>query len=202
MKELARLRMRPSRDRGSFRYMLDYVDQFIQYCLGQDISAATVAKKGKHLKRAFQLAEDRGQLDQHPLRKLKPPRAPKRKIRVFTDDECDRLCKAAAQCEEDGRPTQWELLIRMCRGTGMRRGELMNATWRDIDFANMTVEVCPKKDCDDTWEWYIKDTDRRTLPLTADSVRLLVELQISQPEGNPYVFVPVARYELIQELRR
>jgi hypothetical protein len=147
MKELVRLRMRPSRDRRSFRYMLDYVDasgkrrqvslghadkrqaerqrhekelelrvnvtdpvsmkltdffrdslartkgqvrattlketarsmndfvacvgdidvqdvqyrhgeQFIQYCSGQDISAATVAKKVKHLKRVFQLAED------------------------------------------------------------------------------------------------------------------------------------------------
>jgi integrase len=84
----------------------------------------------------------------------------------------------------------------------MRRGELMNTTWRDIDFANMTVEVSPKKDGDGTWEWFIKDTDRRTLPLTANLVRLLVELQMSQPEGNPYVFVPIARCEQIQELRR
>jgi hypothetical protein len=145
MKELVRLRMRPSRDRKSFRYMLDYVDRdgrrrqislghadkrqaerqrqkeelelrvnvigyasmrlthffrdslmrtkgqvrattlketarsmndfiacvgdidvqqvryehgerFIQYCLGQEISAATVTKKVKHLKGVFQLA--------------------------------------------------------------------------------------------------------------------------------------------------
>ncbi len=291
MKELVRLRMRPSRDRKSFRYMLDYVDaggkrrqislghadkrqaerqrhekelelrvnvadpvsmkltdffrdslartkgqvratplketarsindfvacvgdidvqevqcrhgeQFIQYCFGQDISAATVAKKVKHLKKVFQLAEDRGQLDRHPLRKLKPPKAPRRKIRVFTADECDRLCAAARQYEERGRPVKWELLIRMCLSTGMRRGELMNTTWRDIDFANMTIEVSPKKDCDDTWEWHMKDTDRRTLPLTAELVKLLAELQMSQPEGNPYVFVPKARYEQIQELRR
>jgi integrase len=177
-------------------------EQFIQYCLGQEVSAATVAKKVKHLKRVFQLAEDRGQLDQHPLRKLKPPKAPRRKIRVFTADECDRLCAAARRYEEKGRLVRWELLIRMCLSTGMRRGELMNVTWRDIDFANMTVEVCPKKDCDGTWEWHIKDTDRRTLPLTADLMKLLIELQLSQPEGNPYVFVPIARYELIQELRR
>jgi len=291
MKELVRLRMRPSRDGKSFRYMLDYVDQngkrrqvslghadkrqaerqrhekglelrvniadpvsmkltdffrdslartkgqvrattlketarsmndfvacvgdidvqevqykhgeqFIQYCSGQDISAATVAKKVKHLKRVFQLAEDRGQLDQHPLRKLKPPKAPRRKIRVFTDDECDRLCKAAAHYEEDGRAVKWELLIRMCLGTGMRRGELMNTTWRDVDFANMTVDVSPKDGHQDTWEWHIKDTDRRTLPLTSELVKLLVELQMSQPEGNPYVFVPMTRYEHIQELRR
>jgi len=161
-----------------------------------------VAKKVKHLKRVFQLAEDRGQLDQHPLRKLKPPKAPRRKIRVFTDDEFDRLCKAARQYEEDGRPVKWELLIRMCLATGMRRGELMNATWRNVDFANMTVDVSPKLDRMDTWEWHIKDTDRRTLPLTGDLVKLLVEHQMSQPEGNPYVFVPMARYEHIQELRR
>ena len=291
MKELVRLRMRPSRDRRSFRYMLDYVDasgkrrqvslghadkrqaerqryekelelrvnvtdsvsmkltdffrdslsrtkgqvrattlketarsmndfiacagdidvqevrykhgeQFIQYCSGRGIAAATVAKKVKHLKRVFQLAEDRGQLDQHPLRKLKPPKAPRRKIRVFSDDECDRLCSAARQYEEKGRPVKWELLIRMCLGTAMRRGELMNTIWRDIDFASMTVEVSPKQDREDTWEWLIKDTDRRTLPLTVDLVKLLVELQVSQPEGNPYVFIPAARYGQIQELRR
>ena len=177
-------------------------EQFIQHCLGQAVSAATVAKKVKHLKRVFQLAEDRGQLDRHPLRKLKPPKAPRRKIRVFSDDECDRLWRCARQYEEKGRPVKWELLIRMCLATGMRRGELMNTTWRDIDFANMTVEVSPKKDRKDTWEWHVKDTDRRTLPLTANLVKPLVEHQMAQPEGNPYVFVPTARYELIQELRR
>jgi len=166
MKELVRLRMRPSRDRKSFRYMLDYVDRsgkrrqislrhtdrrqaerqrqekelelrvnvpepvsmnlsdffrdslartkgqvrttslgetkrsmkdfvecvgnidvqevryehgerFIQYCLDRELSAGTVTKKIKHLKRVFQLAEDRGQLDRHPLRKLKPPKVAK-----------------------------------------------------------------------------------------------------------------------------
>ena len=291
MKELVRLRMRPARDRKSFRYMLDYVDQdgrrrqislghadkrraerqryekelelrvnvtgpvsmkltdffrdslvrtkgqvrttslgetkrsmkdfvecvgdtdvqdvryehgerFIQYCLDRKLAAGTVAKKIKHLKRVFQLAEDRGQLDRHPLRKLRPPKVAKRKVRIFTGQECDALCKAARQYEEPGRPVKWELPIRMCLGTGMRRGELMNTTWRDIDFANMTVEVSPKQDREDMWEWRIKDNDRRTLPLTAELVKLLVELQGSQPEGNPYVFVPMARYEHIQELRR
>jgi len=90
----------------------------------------------------------------------------------------------------------------MCLSTGMRRGELMNTAWRDIDFANMTVEVSPNKNRADTWEWHIKDTDHRTLPLTADLVKLLVEHQMAQPEGNPYVFVPTGRCEFIQELRR
>jgi len=291
MKELVRLRMRPSRDKKSFRYMLDYTDQsgkrrqislghvdkrraerqryekelelrmnvaepismrltdffqdslkrtkgqirattlkdrvramrdftecvggidvqdvryehgerFIQYCLKKNLTAGTITKKVKQLKRVFQLAEDRGQLDRHPLRKLKPPKAPKRKIRVYTDQECHGLCRFARQYEEKGSPIKWELLIRMALGTGMRRGELLNATWRDIDFARMTVDISPKKDCEDTWEWHIKDTERRTLPLTAELVRLLVEHQISQPEGCPYIFVPKVRCEGIRAYRQ
>jgi integrase len=112
------------------------------------------------------------------------------------------LCKVARRYEEKGRPVRWDLLIRMCLVTGMRRGELMNTTWRDIDFANMTVEVSPKKNRTDTWEWHTKDTDHRTLRLTADLVKLLVEHQMAQPEGNPYVFVPMGGNEFIQELRR
>jgi len=291
MQELVRLRMRPSRDGKSFRYMLDYVDRkgqrrqvslghtdkrraesqrremelklradvvgpvsmnltdffqdsltrtkgqvrastlretekvmddfvkcigdidvqdvqyehgerFIRYCFDQKSSAATVAKKVRHLKRVFQLAEDRGQLDRHPLRRLKQPKAPKRKIRVFTDSQCDALQRAARQYEVSRSPVKWELLIRMALDTGMRRGELMNATWRDIDFAKQTVDVSPKKDRKETWEWHIKDTDRRTLPLTAELIGLLAEHQASQPEGCPYVFIPASRYEHIQERRK
>jgi integrase len=180
----------------------EHGERFIQYCLDREVTAATVTKKVKHLKRVFQLAEDRGQLDWHPLRKLKPPKVPRRKIRVYTDQECHSLCRIARQYEEKGSLIKWELLIRMCLGTGMRRGELLNTTWRNIDFAGMTVDVAPKKDTVDTWEWHIKDTERRTLPLTAELVRLLAEHQMSQPEGCPYIFVPTARYERIQELRR
>jgi hypothetical protein len=272
MKELVRLRMRPSRNKKSFRYMLDYRDQsgkrrqislghadkrraerqryekelelrmhiaepismrltdffqdslirtkgqvrattlkdraktmrdfiacvgdvdvqdvcyehgerFIQYCLTHHLTAGTTTKKVKQLKRVFQLAEDRRQLDRHPLRKLKPPKAPRRKIRVYTDQECRSLCRLAREYEEKGSPIKWELLIRMCLGTGMRRGELLNTTWRDIDFARMTVDVSPKKDREDTWEWHIKDTERRTLPLTAELVRRLVEHQMLYRTG-------------------
>lgn len=63
----------------------EHGERFIQYCLDSGLSAGTATKKIKHLKRVFQLAEDRGQLDRHPLRKLKRPKVGKRKVRVFTD---------------------------------------------------------------------------------------------------------------------
>jgi integrase len=93
-------------------------------------------------------------------------------------------------------------LILAALTTGMRRGELFNTVWADIDFDAKTIEVCPKADTEGTWEWHIKDNDRRTLPLPGQLVNLLTERQDRQPEGYPYIFVPPCRYDSIQQLRR
>jgi integrase len=58
----------------------------------------------------------------------------------------------------------------------MRKSELLNLTWSDVDFAEMTVEVAPKENTDETWEWKIKDTDRRSLPLIEGVDQLLIDL--------------------------
>lgn len=292
MEELVRLRMRPSRDKKTFRYMLDYVDEqgkrrqvslghadkrkaerqrkekelelrmgivgpevmklsqfledsltrtrgqirpstlrqadgamrdfiryvgdvdlrqvkhqhgerFVRECLDNGNSPATVAKKVRHVKRLFQLAVDRGQLVEHPLRSLRQPKSPRKKVRVYTDEECDRLFKAAQEYEQVSRPyVPWKLLIQMAHHTGMRRGELLNTTWRDIDFAKRTVDVSPKNNTKHTWEWHIKDTDRRTLPLTTETLKMLAMHQAMQPEGHPYVFIPSWRYDRIQQRRK
>lgn len=71
-----------------------------------------------------------------------------------------------------------------------------------IDFGEQEVYVEPKKNSETTWQWEIKDADRRTLPLTDELTQWLIEHQDKQPEGYPYVFVPPARYDHIQnELR-
>jgi integrase len=52
---------------------------------------------------------------------------------------------------------RWDLLIILALTTGMRKSELLNTVWNDIDFAEKTIEVSPKKSADKTWEWHIKD---------------------------------------------
>ncbi|MEN6337906.1 MAG: tyrosine-type recombinase/integrase, partial [Phycisphaerales bacterium] len=157
------------------------------------------AKKLRHLKRFFQLAVEREQIDTSPLRFVKLPRSPKGKVRAYTSDECAKILKAASGFSS---PIPWELLIHTAMATGMRRAELLNATWRNINFAEMTIEVAPKGNTDETWEWHIKDAERRTLPLTNELTTMLVNHQSGQPEGHPYVFIPPERYAFIQELRR
>jgi len=178
----------------------EHAERFLQARLDAGDSPATAAKKVRHLKRFFQLAVDRGQLDQNPFARIRQPKTPKRKVRVYSVDECDRILRASLEVR-DRWVVQWDLLIAFGLVTGMRKSEMLNVTWGDIDFAAGLVEVQPKVDSAATWEWRVKDTDRRTLGLTDAVLARLADLQASSPEGYPYVFVPPARYDHIQELR-
>ena len=175
-------------------------EHFIQACLDRGNRPATAYKKVATLKRLFQLAVLRGQLDNHPFRNLQGPKSAEQEVRVYEDEQCRRLLKAAREIEQsDG--LNWELLIATGLCTGMRRGELLNTVWRDVDFEKQTIRVSPKQNTETSWEWHIKDSERRTLPLTDDVVRLLVEHQGRQPEGCVYIFVPAGRCDRIAELR-
>ena len=85
--------------------------------------------------------------------------------------------------------------------TPMRRGELLNVTWADVDFTRLTISVSPKQDTAQTWEWRIKDAERRTLPLTSELAELLTARRTGQTKLRPYVFISPARYECVQKLR-
>ena len=178
---------------------------FVQVCLDRGNSLSTVNKKISGVKRLFQLAVERGRLEKNPFQHVRKRKVPKRKVRVYTDDECDRLVRSAKGFFYHSKwipCAPWDLLIVVALCTGMRRGELLNTTWWNIDFDKQTIDVSPKKDTDQTWEWHIKDADRRTLPLTEEVVLLLTKHQERQPEGCPYVFVPPKRYDRIQQNRQ
>jgi len=64
-------------------------------------------------------------------------------------------------------------------------------------FGVVVVWTAPQKDTDQTWEWDIKDADRRTLPLTEQVLLLLTKHYEGQPEGYSYVFVPPRCYDRI-----
>lgn len=173
-----------------------------QKCLDRGNSPATVAKKLRQIKCIFQSAVKRRQLDANPLQYVKMPKCPKNEIHVYTEAECDRIVKAAQDSvltANAATSVRWDLLIVAALCTAMRRGELLNCLWSDIDFAEQTIRVSPKDDTPETWLWLIKDTDRRTLPLTAEVTQMLADHQSRQPEGCPYVFVPPARYRFIQD---
>jgi integrase len=184
---------------------LAHGELYLQTCLDRGNTKGTVAKKLRHIKRLFKLAVNRKQLDENPLQYIVMPKSAKKKINVYADVQCQRMLKAAQEYTAKWNPkisVKWDLLITVALATGMRRAELLNCTWADVDFDAQAIEVNAKENTRDTWEWRIKDSDHRTLPLTEDIVQMLVDHQARQPEGYPYVFVPVPRYDYIQKVLR
>ncbi len=183
------------------RVQQSHGEYFRQTCLDKGESPATVSKKLKEIKRIFTLAVQRKQLDENPLLYVKLPKVPKKRIKIYTDEEIEALIKTASefQCEDI---LEWDLLITLAITTGMRKSEMLNLVWDDVDFEGMTIEVNPKESTDATWEWQIKDSDHRSLPLRDDVKRLLAELKHRRPDDYPYVLIPPARYDFIQRTRQ
>lgn len=179
----------------------EHRERFVQECLATGNSLATANKKVRSLKRLFQLAVERDQLEENPFKKVRKPKVPRKKVRIYSQDECECLIRSGqALFQKD--LLHWDLLILLALSTGMRRGELLNTVWTDIDFERQTIDVSPKKKSDQTWEWHIKDTDRRTLPLIEEVTILLAHHREKLPRGYPYVFVPPVRYDRIQKVRQ
>lgn len=183
---------------------LDHAERFRQACLDKGDAAATVSKKLRGLKRLFQLAVNRRQLDENPLLNVDKPKSSKKKPRVYTPAERQRILRAAADLANSRNPEynlRWHLLILTALVTGMRKSELLNCTWSDIDFEFKQITVTAKDDTDLTWRWLIKDSEEREVPLTDELLQALADHQAAQPAGQPYVFVPPGRYRNIQRLR-
>jgi len=184
---------------------LAHGELYRQASLDRGKSNATVKKDLAAIKRLFTLAVNRKQLAENPFQHIAMPKLPKKKINIYADAQCQRILKAAQEYTAKWNPktsVKWELLIAVALATAMRRSELMNCTWVDVDFDAQTIEVNLKENTKDTWEWRIKDAEHRTLPLTDEIVQMLVDHHTMQPEGYPYVFVPTARYDHIQNVLR
>jgi len=113
-------------------------------CLDRGNSGATVAKKIRAIKRLFKLAVNRKQLDESPLEHIAIPKSPKKKINTYSDDQCRRIVKAAQEYASEWnleKSVKWDLMIIVALATAMRRAELLNCTWRDVDFDAQTIEA-------------------------------------------------------------
>jgi len=146
------------------RVSLSDAECYRQRCLDRGNSPATVAKKLTEIKCVFNTAVARKQLDENPLRCIKTPKCTKNEITIYSDNECERILRAAhdlAERSNEQTRLRWDLLIVVALSTALRRGELLNCTWRDIDFEEQTTKVSPKANTAETWEWLIKDTDCR-----------------------------------------
>ena len=96
----------------------------------------------------------------------------------------------------------WKTLLTVFYTTAGRRDEVLNLTWRDIDFENAAVSFSPKGADKLIIPWEPKDHENRLIPIPEQVVNLLANLQSHTDEGNPYVFIKTQRlHHLLKKMK-
>ena len=128
---------------------------------------ATVNREMCVLSKIFSLAVDAELLDDNPCRRVKKLRTANQRVRYLSNAEEEALFKAL-------KGQNWvKNIIVMAINTGMRRGEIFDLKWFDVDFNRRIVHVRQSK-----------SGRPRTIPLNATAQTLLKGL----PKTSEYVF--------------
>jgi integrase len=88
-------------------------------------------------KRIFSLAVKREQLELNPFDGIPLLKVPKKVVRLFSQDEFEKILSAAPSAI-------WKARILLAKTTGLRKGEVLNLTLKDIAKGNVVVQ--PKED--------------------------------------------------------
>ncbi|MDA1191174.1 MAG: tyrosine-type recombinase/integrase [Candidatus Poribacteria bacterium] len=137
------------------------------------VTSRTINRETTLLSVAFKLAVQLGYARANPVKDAPKLRESRRPPRFLTQNEVERLLAAA-------RETYLFPLVVTAVYTGMRKSELFNLRWEDVDFERNTVTIQPKPD------WHPKNYEYRVLEM-ARPLRevLLAHRRIAE---NEYVF--------------
>jgi integrase len=138
--------------------------------------ARTVNLELDGIKTMLNLARRWDYLKENPVTLVKPLKTDDTKpVRFLTLDECDKLLEA-------GTAEFYPILFTFLN-TGMRKAELENLRWEDVDLQRQKILVRAKED------WKPK-TGEREIPMSEDVYELLTELKHSRRKvkKTDYVF--------------
>ena len=147
------------------------IEKFKQEC-HKKVNAETANMYLRTISAAFNRAKEWRLLDDNPAKSCKlirvpdkePIYLPKESIKILIDKISD---------------AQFRLIILLAVHTGMRRGEIINLKWEDINFSNHLIRVRNR----DTFT--VKGGHPRTIPMHPYIYKLLFPLQ----KTGGYVFV-------------
>lgn len=170
-------------------------EAFIVHRLAPGLAISTVNKDIRTLRRVFNLAiEPRGYLadGQNPFGKIKQRKKTTKPIRYVSLKEYRSLQEATDSI-------WWQALISVAYGSGLRKSEMLNLTWSDIDFDHNLICIRAKASTEQTIEWEPKDHENRVVPISEQTTQLLADLQATSMEGHAYIFILPKRLAKIKQ---
>jgi site-specific recombinase XerD len=138
---------------------------------------STIRTRHQSLHTFFSWAEENGLVGENPVDEVHKPKKQKGRNAFLKPEHVKKiLCAIDAHREErKGKrgPTpesQWlKQMIRVAVSTGLRRGELFNLRWKDIDFESGRLMVRNRAD------FTTKSGEERMIPLRGKALRTLQE---------------------------
>jgi integrase len=132
------------------------------------VKAATINRVFSLLQHVFETARKEWAipLPENPLSSVRKPRAGKPRDRRLRTGEWERLLEACRKCRNGLiRP-----VVLFAVETGMRRSEILNAKWRDLNWTDHTLQIP-----------LTKNGHSRTIPLTPAALSVLASLGNMHP---------------------
>lgn len=137
------------------------VSTYVQKRVDAKLSAVTINNELRVLRRVLNYA--RNELDLPiPPPKIRALRETKHRVKVWTDDEVNRLL---ASCQRTA-PALYPLVVFLLN-TGCRKGEALALQWSHVDFERRFVQIYPSE------AWAPKNRQPREVPMSDGVVQLL-----------------------------
>lgn len=148
-------------------------EDFKQFRKEEGAANRTVNAELIVIRMMFRLAVQWGYAKKNPTDGISKLRVPSKNAPMFlTEEQCQKLLNAS---DDFLRPIFFTFL-----NTGMRKGELENLEWTDIDFDRRKIMIHVKDD------WSPK-TDEREIPIN-DGLFKVLQDQKAKANGSRYVF--------------
>lgn len=129
------------KDTNVYNVTPNILEQFKDYLLHiRKVKASTVNRYFALLSKMFNLAIDNELTDKNPVRSIKKLREDNYKIRFLTKTEEDSLYSVL-----EHSPKYLSDIVTTALQTGMRKGEILNLKWSNIDFEFGFIEVLETK---------------------------------------------------------
>jgi integrase len=135
---------------------------------GTASTKAALNRELSFLKTMFGLAVEWGWLNDNPAKTVRKLKGESKRLRILSRDEIFRLIGCA-------RPSLKPILL-LAAATGMRKAEILNLKWKDVDFANGFIRVVLSK-----------NSEARNVPYDSHVREMLLELRKGRGSSE-YVF--------------
>ena len=109
----------------------------------EDVSAATVNRTLNVLSSMFNRAIDWGMAKENPMRKVKRYRLDNQRLRYLEKSEIQALLDVSSP--------KLKAIITLALNTGMRKGEIENLKWQDIDLQKNIICILEQKNGDKSY---------------------------------------------------